>query len=92
MAPAGWAVGGQMLRLAGDQVESLFDELLLAEVRELPAELAVLDRLLADPRLLTSIEQAWAQTARGHGRPTIPMASFVRLMVIKQRTGWGTRP
>jgi IS5 family transposase len=78
-----------MLRLAGDQVESLFDELLPAEVRELPAELAVLDRLLADPRLLTSIEQAWAQTARGHGRPTIPMASFVRLMVIKQRTGWG---
>ena len=81
-----------MLRLAGDQVESLFDELLPAEVRELPAELAVLDRLLAEPRLLTSIEQAWAQTARGHGRPTIPMASFVRLMVIKQRTGWVRDP
>jgi hypothetical protein len=41
-----------MLRLAGEQVESLFDELLPVEVRELPAELAVLDRLLADPRLL----------------------------------------
>ena len=41
-----------MLRLAGDQVESLLDELLPVEVRELPAELAVLDRLLADPRLL----------------------------------------
>jgi transposase, IS5 family len=78
-----------MLRLAGGQVESLFDELLPVEVRELPAELAVLDRLLADPRLLAPIEQAWAQTARRHGRPTIPMASFVRLMVIKQRTGWG---
>ena len=24
-----------------------------------------------------------------HGRPTISMATFVRLMVIKQRTGWG---
>jgi transposase, IS5 family len=78
-----------MLRLAGGQVESLFDELLPVEVRELPAELAVLDRLLADPRLLAPIEQAWAQTARRHGRPTIPMACFVRLMVIKQRTGWG---
>jgi transposase, IS5 family len=78
-----------MLRLAGDQVESLFDELLPAEVRELPAELAVLDRLLADPRLLAPIEQAWEQTARDHGRPTIPMASFVRLMVIKQPTGRG---
>jgi hypothetical protein len=78
-----------MLRLAGDQVESLFDELLPAEVRELPAELAVLDRLLADPRLLAPIEQAWEQTARDHGRPTIPMASLVRLMVIKQPTGRG---
>jgi len=46
-----------MLRLVGGQVESLFDELLPAEVRELPAELAVLDRLLADPRLLAPIEQ-----------------------------------
>ena len=78
-----------MLRLAGDQVESLLDELLPVEVRELPAELAVLDRLLADPRLLAPITQAWESAARGHGRPTIPMGSFVRLMVIKQRTGWG---
>jgi IS5 family transposase len=78
-----------MLRLAGGQVESLFDQLLPVEVRELPADLAVLDRLLADPRLLAPITQAWAQTARRHGRPTIPMASFVRLLVVKQRTGWG---
>jgi transposase, IS5 family len=78
-----------MLRLAGGQVESLFDGLLPVEVRELPADLAALDRLLAEPRLLGPIEQAWEQTARGHGRPTIPMTSFVRLMVIKQRTGWG---
>jgi hypothetical protein len=78
-----------MLRLVGDQVESLFDELLPVEVRELPEDLAMLDRLLADPRLLTPIGQAWEQTAREHGRPTIPMASFVRFMVIKQRTGWG---
>jgi hypothetical protein len=41
------------------------------------------------PGLLAPIQQAWEQTARGHGRPTIPMGSFVRLMVVKQRTGWG---
>jgi IS5 family transposase len=81
-----------MLRLVGGQVESLLDELLPVEVRELPAELAVLDRLLADPRLLAPITQAWEHSARWHGRPTIPMAGFVRLMVVKQRTGWGTRP
>jgi transposase, IS5 family len=68
-----------MPRLAGDQVESLLDELLPVEVRELPA----------DRRLLAPIEQAWEQTARDHGRPTIPMGSLARLMVIKQRTGWG---
>ena len=78
-----------MLRLAGGQVASLFDGLLPVEVRELPAELAALDRLLADRRLLGPIEQAWERAARGHGRPTIPMTSLVRLMVIKQRTGWG---
>jgi transposase, IS5 family len=78
-----------MLRLTGGQVESLFDQLLPVEVRELPADLAALDRLLADPRLLAPIEQGWAQSARRRGRPTIPMASFVRLMVTKQRTGWG---
>jgi transposase, IS5 family len=78
-----------MLRLAGGQVESLFDGLLPVEVRELPADLAALDRLLADRLLLGPIEQAWERAARGHGRPTIPMTSFVRLMVIKQRTGWG---
>jgi IS5 family transposase len=78
-----------MLRLAGRQVESLFDQLLPMEVRELPQDLAALDRLLADRLLLAPIERAWEQTARDHGRPTIPMASFVRLMVIKQRTGWG---
>ena len=52
-----------MLRLAGDQVESLLDELLPVELRELPAELAVLDRLLADPRLLAPITQAWERSA-----------------------------
>jgi hypothetical protein len=57
-----------MLRLAGGQVESLFDDLLPVEVRELPADLAALDRLLTDPWLLTPIEGVWEQTARAHGR------------------------
>jgi IS5 family transposase len=87
--PSGWTLGGRILRLAGGQVESLLDELLPVEVRELPKDLAALDRLLVDRRLLAPIEQVWALTARGHGRPTIPMGSFVRLMVVKQRTGWG---
>jgi IS5 family transposase len=78
-----------MLRLAGEQVESLFDEALPVEVRALPEDLERLDQLLQDPELLRPIEAAWEQGARNHGRPTIPMATYVRLMVVKQRTGWG---
>ena len=80
--------GWRVLRLAGGQVESLFDEALPAEVRELPEDLARLDAL-ADGALLAPIERAWDRAAREHGRPTIAMSSYVRLMVVKQRTGWG---
>jgi hypothetical protein len=78
-----------MLRLVGGQVESLFDEVLPDGVRELPPDLARLDVLLADGSLLAAIERAWRAAARDHGRPTIAMATLVRLMVIKHRTGWG---
>ena len=37
-----------MLTLVGEQVESLWDEVLPAEVRELPDDLARLDRVLSD--------------------------------------------
>jgi IS5 family transposase len=78
-----------MLRLSGGQVESLFDLGLPVEVRELPADLAALDGLLADPALLAPVAAAWDAAARGFGRPTIPIERLVRLMVIKQRSGWG---
>jgi IS5 family transposase len=78
-----------MLTLVGEQVESLWDEVLPAAVRELPDDLERLDRVLRDSRLLFPIVRAWEQGARGRGRPSISIATFVRLMVIKQRTGWG---
>jgi transposase, IS5 family len=78
-----------MLRLSGGQVESLFDLALPVEVRELPADLAVLDVLLRDPGVLVPVERAWDEAARGLGRPTIPIERLVRLMVVKQRSGWG---
>jgi IS5 family transposase len=81
--------GWMMLRLVGGQVESLFDEVLPVGVRELPPDLARLDVLLADHALLAPIERAWRATALAHGRPTIAMGTFVRLMVVKQRAGWG---
>ena len=78
-----------MLTLVGEQVESLWDEVLPIEVRELPDDLARLDRVLSDDLLLFSIARAWQDGARERGRPSIAIATFVRLMVIKQRTGWG---
>ena len=85
-----------MLRLRGGQVESLWDELLPAAVRELPEDLAGIDLLLRDPALLAPIEAHWereaqvrGRSARAHGRPTIPMQTYVRLMVVKHRSGWG---
>lgn len=77
------------MRLVGEQVESLFGEALPLGVRELPDDLARLDVLLSDPVLLAPIERRWVVEARDRGRPTIAMGLFVRLMVIKQRTGWG---
>ena len=78
-----------MLTLCGGQLECLWDEVLPIEVRELPDGLVGLDRVLSDHLLLLPIAQAWEQSARERGRPSISMEMFVRLMVIKQRTGWG---
>jgi transposase, IS5 family len=54
-----------------------------------PDDLARLDRVISDPALLGPVERAWEHSARDRGRPSIAMATFVRLMVVKQRTGWG---
>jgi IS5 family transposase len=78
-----------MLTLCGGQVECLWDEVLPIQARELPEDLERLDRVLRDATLLRPVEQAWECSARGRGRPSISIATFVRLMVIKQRTGWG---
>ena len=85
-----------MLRLQGGQVESLWDELLPEMLRELPQDLAQMDGLLRDEALLTPIEAHWdreaearGRWAKGHGRPTIAMQTYVRLMVLKHRYGWG---
>jgi IS5 family transposase len=87
-----------VLTLWAGQPESLWDEWLPIEVRELPEDLAALDRLLSDPGLLAPIVEHWRrevlETRRAvltDGRPTIAMETYVRLMVLKQRHRWGYR-
>lgn len=83
------------MRLEGGQA-CLWDELLPEELRRLPEDLAAIDELLGGPALLAPIAAHWdreaarrGRSARGHGRPTIPMQTYVRLMVVKHRYGWG---
>jgi transposase, IS5 family len=87
-----------VLTLWAPQVESLWDESLPVEVRELPADLGELDRVLGDPELMMVLVERWRQevvrTGRAvlsDGRPTIAMETYVRLMVLKARYRWGYR-
>jgi IS5 family transposase len=85
-----------MLRLRGGQVECLWDEVLPESVRRLPDDLAQIDALLQDESLLAPIATHWqreaeqrGRSATAHGRPTMPMQTYLRLMVLKHRYGWG---
>lgn len=87
-----------MLRLVAAQAETLWDEALPIEVRELPADLAALDRLLSGPALLAPFVEHWQReallsgvSAADHGRPTLAIETYVRLMVLKHRHGYGYR-
>ncbi len=79
-----------MLRLTPSHpVATLWDSLLPPEAIALPEDWARLDALLADPAMLEPFHRHWDVAARDRGRPTLPMAVYVRLLVVKHRTGWG---
>jgi IS5 family transposase len=86
-----------VLTLFAGQAESLWDDALPVEVRELPEDLAALDRLLSDSELLAPIVERFrrevdaGRAVLSDGRPTIAMETSVRLMVLKQRYRWGYR-
>ena len=66
--------------------ESLWEAVLPAELRELPAELAKVDAILEDDRFLAPFRGRL--TAR-IGRPTTPIETYLRLMYLKHRYGMG---
>lgn len=75
-----------MLVLEG-VADTLIDELLPDEVKLLPGGLAAVDAVLDDPGVLTVFRAHWERP--GLGRPSIPMATYARLMYLKDTTGWG---
>jgi hypothetical protein len=67
------------------------------EVKELPADLGELDRVLGDPELMMVLLKRWRQevvesgcAVLTDGRLAFAMGTYVRLMVPKARYGWGT--
>jgi IS5 family transposase len=81
-----------VLTLLAVQPEALWDEALPVEVKELPEDLAGLDRLLGDPGLLAPIYDRFRReviedkrAVLTDGRPTIAIETYIRLMVLKQR-------
>ena len=87
-----------MLTLLAPRSDCLWDESLPVVVKELPQDLAALDGLLSDPELLWPLVERWRQEFREtgrrvltEGRPTVPLETYVRLMVLKARYRWGYR-
>ena len=73
-----------MLTLWAGQPECLWDEALPTEVKELPEDLAAVDRLLGDPAMLGPIVERFRrevieerQAVLTDGRPTIAMETYV---------------
>lgn len=87
-----------MLTLLAPRSDCLWDESLPVEVKELPQDLAALDGLLSDPELLWPLVERWREEVQEtgrrvltEGRPTVPLETYVRLMVLKARYRWGYR-
>jgi IS5 family transposase len=85
-----------VLRTEANPVDSLFDLVLPEPLRDLPTDLAAIDELLKDDAMLAPFRAHWDEEVRAgligssrRGRPTVPMATYVRLMVLKHRSGWG---
>ncbi|HXM58580.1 MAG TPA: transposase [Candidatus Dormibacteraeota bacterium] len=78
-----------MLTRQAGQVETVWDELFPEFVRTLPDDLARLDQVLDAPAVLKKFEQHWGRANLNVGRPSIPMATYLRLMALKHRNGLG---
>ncbi len=88
--------GVGVLRVAPDRQRCLLEALLGAGFAVLPADLEAVDALLADGEVYGSVWELWRSqdakrgtAALTEGRPTIAIETFVRLMVLKARNGWG---
>jgi hypothetical protein len=66
--------------------ECLWEAVLPAALRELPAELGKVDEILDEDRFLAPFRLRLTATV---GRPTVPIETYLRLMYLKHRYGLG---
>ena len=78
-----------MLTTQAGQLETVWDGLFPDLLRRLPEDLARLDQVLDAPAVLKPFERHWGRANLHVGRPSLPMATYVRLMTLKHRQGWG---
>lgn len=64
------------------ETPDLWDSILPEELRKLPEELARVDILLQDERLMEPFVRRFSQT---QGRPSLPISTYLRLMYLKFR-------
>ena len=62
------------------ETPDLWDSILPEELRKLPEELARVDLLLQDERLMEPFVRRFSQT---QGRPGVPISTYLRLMYLK---------
>src|SRR5215469_1813068 len=79
----------EMLTKDSSQLDTIWDGLFPDFVRVLPDDLARLDQVLDAPGVLKKFEQHWGRANLNVGRPSIAMTTYVRLMALKHRHGWG---
>ena len=84
------------LRVAAKRQVSLWEALLPAGVGLLPTDLVAVDVLLEDAGIYAPICELWRErdakagtATMTDGRPTVAIETFVRLMVLKAKLGWG---
>jgi IS5 family transposase len=68
---------------------TLWDAILPEQCRGLPPGLAEVDRLLDDPRFFEPFRPFFDPTM---GRPSVPMETYIRMMVLKYRYRLGFEP
>ncbi len=78
-----------MLTKQAGQLETVWDGIFPELLRGLPDDLARLDQVLDAPAVLKPFERHWGRANLHVGRPSLPMATYVRLMTLKHRQGWG---